>query len=62
MNWDQPMCDRCWIERDPSRTPVRLRVPDYEQCAWCGQGTRSGIYVRADPRELPHPKADVRED
>jgi hypothetical protein len=26
-----------------------------EVCVYCGNGTRSGIYVRIDPSTAPHP-------
>lgn len=57
MNWNQPMCDPCWIERNPNRPPVRLNGVQHEVCAHCGQQTTSGIYVRQDPRTVLFPSA-----
>lgn len=54
-NWTQPICDGCWIDQHGDRTPIRLREPDPERCAWCGTLTVSGIYVRANPGEVPYP-------
>jgi hypothetical protein len=58
MNWDQPMCNRCWGSLHPDREPVRVRKTRLEVCAWCGAVTRSGIYVRAHPDTVSHPKED----
>ena len=69
-NWNQPICERCWIEAEAVwvtdlpdgrdrlesiRFPVRLTNPTIEQCAWCGQPTIIGAYKRADPRAVPYP-------
>lgn len=50
------MCDPCWAREGPDREPVRRIDPDLERCAWCGQSTRSGIYVRVDPDTVPYPR------
>lgn len=46
----------------PDRIPVRITTYPEERCAWCGQPTTSGIYVRADPRLLIYPKADEADE
>jgi hypothetical protein len=49
--WNHHCCDFCWIQREPDRDPVRMRpqfVED-EACCFCGQSTKSGIFVREDP-------------
>lgn len=74
--WNQPKCERCWIEHEGRwdtdeaegitylssvRIPFRLTDPDgprVEQCAWCGQPTIVGIYVRADPATVPYPAVE----
>jgi hypothetical protein len=60
MNWNQPSCAICYAHLHPGREPVLLaefaRRP--ERCAWCGQTTLSGIYVRSDPRLVAYPAAD----
>lgn len=54
--WTHPQCDCCWAERNPAdRIVYRFNDPVVETCAWCGQPTRSGIYVREDPDLLPYP-------
>lgn len=60
MNWTQPMCEPCWDHKNPNRRAVKIKdeVAVPEVCAWCGETTRAGIYVRADPRELWFPKAE----
>lgn len=60
MNWNQPICDKCWDERNPDRLPVRIK-PEYAEektCAYCGEPTKSGIFVRAHPLSVPHPAPD----
>lgn len=66
-NWNQPQCEACWIDQntylDPERgvvvrVPYLLRQPRPEQCAWCGTDTIIGLYVRADPNEVPYPAPD----
>lgn len=60
MNWTQPQCQPCWDERNPDREPVKIRdeLATPEICAWCGETTRAGIYVRVDPRTVPFPSED----
>lgn len=62
MNWTQPKCEECWHLEKPDRIPVRITTYPEERCAWCGQPTTSGIYVRADPRLLIYPKADEADE
>lgn len=54
MTWTQPICDTCWVKREPDRNPVRVKEPEgpIEMCAFCGMPTGTGIYVRHDPRTL----------
>jgi hypothetical protein len=56
-SWTQAACDECWEERNPGRTATRIRA-EYatpETCVYCGEGTRSGIFVRIDPTTAPFP-------
>lgn len=57
MNWNQPVCARCFAERNPGREPVRVteRYREPVTCAFCGQPNRDGIYVRIDPQKVPYP-------
>lgn len=43
-----PQCDECWWARRPGVEPARV-LP--EVCCFCGERTRSGIYVRAKGAE-----------
>jgi ribosome-binding protein aMBF1 (putative translation factor) len=54
-SWTQPACTECWKLRNGERKPVALSVADLEVCVYCGEETRSGIYVRIDPRKAPFP-------
>ena len=60
LSWTQPICDDCW-KRPPIRDthgpedPTRLLNPEKERCAFCGEDTTSGIYVRHDPRDARYP-------
>lgn len=51
--WTHPQCEVCWDKQRGSRTPTRLVDREVERCCWCGQETRSGIYVREDANSLP---------
>lgn len=51
--WNHPMCNQCWEEKNEDREPVRLVNVSVEHCCWCGGITRSGIYVREDPALPP---------
>lgn len=69
-SWTQPICERCWVdkhavwEKSPDGTEVLIRMPvranthKVEQCAYCGQVTLFGVYVREDPKlvAFPQPK------
>lgn len=69
MNWTQPKCERCWVEAETTleegtiriRRPSRIAEPEVETCAFCGELTISGIYVREDPRTLAYPKGEDQE-
>ena len=58
MNYTQPLCDTCWVEREGNRVPVRTAEPQEERCCCCGGLTESGIYQRIDPRSVTFPKMD----
>lgn len=73
MSWNQPMCERCWINKnttvhdDGSETIRRpfLMVGEHvtaEQCAWCGNQTIVGMFVREDPATLPYPTLEQAEN
>lgn len=50
--WNHLLCDVCWDKLHPNRAPVRLK-DDSGQCCVCRAVTTSGIYIRADPAEMP---------
>lgn len=54
-NWTQPVCDMDWRARNPEREPHRLTEPEMETCCFCGCATRSGIYLRISPSDVPYP-------
>lgn len=56
-SWTQPSCDDCWQRRYPGRQAVTIKqeMRDAETCCFCGEGHRSGIYVRVDPETVPYP-------
>lgn len=51
--YTHPVCAVCFSELHPDRSPTRLAPAEAEACCYCGIGTASGIYVRADPRDMP---------
>lgn len=56
MSWTQPACDDCWDERhDYAAKRIKEPYRETEKCCYCGQDTISGIYVRENPAEVPHP-------
>jgi hypothetical protein len=55
LSWTQPICDTDWTLSHPDRFPVRVKDPEQEQCAYCGNTTDSGIYVRDDPTKVKYP-------
>ena len=69
-NWNQPQCESCWIDDNTEeveengsfmlkiRQPVRMQDATVEVCSWCGELTIFGIYVRANPSDVPFPKGD----
>jgi len=59
MTWTQPVCDTCFAGVLPQvPNPVRLKgeMREMERCCLCGISTRSGLYVRLNPKDVPHPK------
>ena len=51
--WTYPICEECWADQHPRRRPseMLLAARYHETCAFCGDLTNSGIYVRSAPRE-----------
>lgn len=58
-NWTQPQCYACWIKENPGHTPHRLETPDEKRCCTCDTETRSGIFVRKDPRTVRFPSDET---
>lgn len=56
--WTHAMCDECWWEQHGFEEPCVLIKRHAELCGWCGKLTRSGIYVRADPKDVPLLRGD----
>lgn len=56
-DFTQAVCVEDWNRLNPDK-PVRPEQPvdagPDEVCCYCGQPTRSGIYVRVDPDTVPH--------
>lgn len=52
MPWKNvPLCDWCYQNRHPERSPFRLRETEVETCHDCGKETISGIYCRIEVKE-----------
>jgi len=54
-SWTQPSCSSCWAAMNPGRKQVAVKDPCHEKCVYCGASTKSGIYVRVDPKLALHP-------
>lgn len=54
-SWTQPVCDPCFEEMQPGRSPIRVRDRTDEVCCKCGHENADGIFVRVDPRLVPFP-------
>lgn len=58
MKWTQPICVKCWNWRNPQRKAQPTANGELAICCYCGDATRSGIYIRVDPRTVPYPQED----
>lgn len=69
MKWTQPICERCWINENAVivgdemiiKPPYRIVNDDamsIDNCCKCGLVTIMGIYIRIDPRTVPHPSGE----
>lgn len=58
MSWTQPICNPCFGQMHPDRTPVRVKDDDLMYCCMCGRGTGAGIYIRIDPRTVQFPRTE----
>ena len=49
--WTHAACDECYSVWEEGAEPVRIVKEDRveEECCFCGDKTKSGIYYRADP-------------
>lgn len=54
-SWTQPICTHCWPEQFPDRKPARINESRVEKCSFCGIETKSGIYVRMNPKRVKFP-------
>jgi NMD protein affecting ribosome stability and mRNA decay len=50
--WTHSLCDRCYANLEPCRTPIRLLEVNKQVCRRCGIEHESGIYYRADPTQM----------
>lgn len=52
VSWTHPICDACWTLRNKGYEPGRLKPEHREEleCCFCGKNTKSGIYIREDPK------------
>ena len=61
MNWNQPICERCWFMENPARRPVQFTGGmggEYvARCCMCGDPTVAGIFIRRHPDECKFPAA-----
>lgn len=47
-----PICEKCFIEKNPGRDPVKLKDAGKEVCSNCGYTTNDGIFIRQDPKTV----------
>lgn len=50
-NWTHAICALCWNKQNPDK-PIKTELytsGEQDTCCFCGEATRSGIYVRGDP-------------
>lgn len=55
LSWNQPVCDDDWRKLRGDRWPTRVKDAKVETCAFCGEDTRSGIYIRENPSMVKYP-------
>lgn len=60
--WSHPICMACWFDQRGNDVPYRVASSIKEICCWCGNNTFTGVYVRADPDDLPFHKVHEVEE
>jgi hypothetical protein len=55
-SWTQAICQKDWEKRYPGIAPTVLVDPIGEICAYCGEVTKDGIYIRDDPANVKFPR------
>ena len=53
--WTQPACEPCFKINHPGKGVMRFKPAELENCCFCNNETKSGIYVRVDPKTVPYP-------
>jgi hypothetical protein len=50
-SWSHHICDECFAKKYPDKQPIRAKHQYLivENCCFCGQPSKSGIYTREDP-------------
>ena len=67
-SWDSPCCEACWIDAvgvqridegtTRIRVPLMLKDSGMHTCAFCGELTIVGIFVRRDPATVSFPPVE----
>jgi hypothetical protein len=66
-NFNQPICERCWINRNGLCVPVTIKIEfrvdaPFERCSYCGEPTFIGAWVRDNPKVVPYPHIEKEEE
>lgn len=51
-SWTHAICDACWDQRNPYRDPYRIKEATEVMCCFCGNQTKSGIWIRKNPADM----------
>lgn len=59
-SWTQPICEKDWNKRFPFNPAQLMSIErEVEICAYCGEHTAEGIYIRDDPANVKFPKEKI---
>ncbi len=54
MSWVHAICIPCWNKKNPNRQVTLGADVDAEICCICGETTKAGIYIHANPNSVKY--------
>jgi len=54
-NWLQQICEDCWYDENPDKSPIKVKNSVKGICCICGKITDGGIFIHVNPATVAYP-------